>query len=39
VLAAQVNQAQSTARMGTDLVTLYQALGGGWEAQYPVRPD
>ncbi len=35
LLAAQVNQAQSTARMGTDLVTLYQALGGGWEAQYP----
>jgi NodT family efflux transporter outer membrane factor (OMF) lipoprotein len=35
LLAAQVSQAQSTARLGTDLVTLYQALGGGWEGQYP----
>jgi NodT family efflux transporter outer membrane factor (OMF) lipoprotein len=35
LLAAQVNQAQSTARLGTDLVTLYQALGGGWEERYP----
>ena len=33
LLSAQVNQAQSTARMGTDLVTLYQALGGGWGAR------
>ena len=37
LLSAQVNQAQSTARMGTDLVTLYQALGGGWEGQYPAK--
>ncbi len=36
LLAAQQNQAQSTQRLGTDLVTLYQALGGGWEGQYPV---
>ncbi|HTO62244.1 MAG TPA: TolC family protein, partial [Bradyrhizobium sp.] len=35
LLSAQVNQAQSTARLGTDLVTLYQALGGGWEQTYP----
>ena len=34
-LAAQQAQAQAVAQLGTDLVTLYQALGGGWEAQYP----
>jgi len=34
-LAAQTNQAQSVTRMATDLVTLYQALGGGWEPVYP----
>jgi NodT family efflux transporter outer membrane factor (OMF) lipoprotein len=34
-LAAQQAQAQATERMGTDLVTLYQALGGGWEQTYP----
>lgn len=37
-LQAQQNQAQSVQRMGTDLVTLYQALGGGWEQTYPDRP-
>ncbi len=34
-LQAQQNQAQSVERMGTDLVTLYQDLGGGWEQTYP----
>ena len=34
-LVAQQNQAQSLQKLGTDLVTLYQALGGGWEGQYP----
>ncbi len=34
-LAAQQNQAQSLEKLGTDLVTLYQALGGGWEGEYP----
>ncbi|MDE2238699.1 MAG: efflux transporter outer membrane subunit [Rhodospirillales bacterium] len=34
-LAAQQQQAQSLERLGTDLVTLYQALGGGWEGEYP----
>ncbi|MDE2458088.1 MAG: efflux transporter outer membrane subunit [Rhodospirillales bacterium] len=34
-LAAQQNQAESLQRLGTDLVTLYQALGGGWEEMYP----
>lgn len=36
-LAAQQEQAQSLERLGTDLVTLYQALGGGWEQTYPVQ--
>ena len=34
-LQAQQRQAQSAERMGTDLVTLYQALGGGWQETYP----
>ena len=34
-LAAQQNQADSLQKLGTDLVTLYQALGGGWEGAYP----
>jgi NodT family efflux transporter outer membrane factor (OMF) lipoprotein len=36
-LSAQQNQAQSVERLATDLVTLYQALGGGWEGVYPAR--
>lgn len=36
-LAAQQDQALSLQRLGTDLVTLYQALGGGWEQTYPVQ--
>ena len=35
-LQAQQQQAQSIERLGTDLVSLYQALGGGWEQTYPV---
>jgi NodT family efflux transporter outer membrane factor (OMF) lipoprotein len=34
-LSAQQSQAQSVQRLGTDLVTLYQALGGGWEQIFP----
>jgi NodT family efflux transporter outer membrane factor (OMF) lipoprotein len=34
-LSAQQNEAQSVARVSTDLVTLYQALGGGWEQVFP----
>ena len=37
-LQAQQNQAQSVTSLGTDLVSLYQALGGGWEQTYPVQP-
>lgn len=36
-LAAQQSQAMSMQRLGTDLVTLYQALGGGWEQTYPAQ--
>ena len=34
-LRAQQTQAGAVARLGTDLVTLYQALGGGWEGEFP----
>jgi len=34
-LTAQQNEAQSVERVSTDLVTLYQALGGGWEQVFP----
>jgi NodT family efflux transporter outer membrane factor (OMF) lipoprotein len=34
-LTAQQNEAQSIERESTDLVTLYQALGGGWEQTFP----
>ena len=34
-LSAQQGQAQAVATLGTDLVTLYQALGGGWQGVFP----
>jgi outer membrane protein TolC len=34
-LTAQQNQAEAVEKLGTDLVTLYQALGGGWEGTFP----
>ncbi len=34
-LNAQQSQAGAVSRVATDLVTLYQALGGGWEQTYP----
>lgn len=34
-LSAQQAEAQSLAKISTDLVTLYQALGGGWQQTYP----
>ena len=34
-LNAQQSQAQAVESLGTDLVTLYQALGGGWEGVFP----
>ena len=35
LLAAEQAKAQSQAAISTDLVRLYQALGGGWEQSYP----
>jgi outer membrane protein TolC len=37
VLGAEQTQAQSLAAISTDLVKLYQALGGGWEQTYPIK--
>jgi NodT family efflux transporter outer membrane factor (OMF) lipoprotein len=34
-LNSQQAQAKAVAQMSADLVTLYQALGGGWEQTYP----
>jgi NodT family efflux transporter outer membrane factor (OMF) lipoprotein len=36
LLSSQQQEAQAEQRLGTDIVTLYQALGGGWESTYPV---
>jgi NodT family efflux transporter outer membrane factor (OMF) lipoprotein len=35
VLQAELQEAQSRTSLGTDLVTLYKALGGGWEETLP----
>lgn len=35
LLAAEQQLADSTATVGTNLVQLYKALGGGWEREYP----
>ncbi len=37
-LAAQQGQAVAVETLGTDLVSLYQALGGGWEAEAAATP-
>jgi NodT family efflux transporter outer membrane factor (OMF) lipoprotein len=37
LLASQQQLASSTTTVSTDLVALYKALGGGWQASYPVR--
>ena len=34
-LNAQQTQAQAVERVATDLVTLYQPLGGGWQSTFP----
>ncbi len=36
LLAAELQLSESTTSLGTDLVALYKALGGGWETTYPV---
>lgn len=37
-LQAELQYAQSTASVSTDLVQLYKALGGGWELTFPEEP-
>ena len=37
VLGAEQTQARSLTAISTDLVKLYQALGGGWEQRYPTK--
>ncbi len=34
-LNAEQTQAQALEHLGTNLVTLYQALGGGWQGVFP----
>lgn len=38
VLAAEQQLSDSTATIGTNLVALYKALGGGWEPSYALTP-
>jgi NodT family efflux transporter outer membrane factor (OMF) lipoprotein len=38
LLAVEQQYTQSTTEIGTDLVALYKALGGGWEAALPDVP-
>ena len=38
VLSAEQQLADSTATIGTNLVALYKALGGGWETAYGLTP-
>jgi outer membrane protein TolC len=35
LLQAELQHVQSTSAVSTDLVQLYKALGGGWEATFP----
>jgi NodT family efflux transporter outer membrane factor (OMF) lipoprotein len=35
LLSSEQQEAQAEQRLATDLVTLYQALGGGWQQVYP----
>ena len=38
LLQAELQYAQSTAAVSTNLVQLYKALGGGWEGVFPEGP-
>jgi NodT family efflux transporter outer membrane factor (OMF) lipoprotein len=38
LLQAELQQAQSTTDVSTNLVQLYKALGGGWEQTFPEAP-
>ncbi|MGH6846746.1 MAG: TolC family protein, partial [Methylocella sp.] len=37
-LQAELQYAQSTTNVSTNLVQLYKALGGGWEQTFPEEP-
>ncbi len=39
LLGAEIQLAQSTTLVSTNLVLLYKALGGGWEQSYPLPPE
>jgi NodT family efflux transporter outer membrane factor (OMF) lipoprotein len=39
LLSTQQQLAQSTTNVSTDLVALYEALGGGWETNLPVQAN
>ncbi len=39
LLGAELQLAQSTTLVSTNLVLLYKALGGGWEQSYPLPPE
>ena len=38
LLLMQLNLSSSSATVNADLVTLYKALGGGWESRFPQEP-
>jgi NodT family efflux transporter outer membrane factor (OMF) lipoprotein len=38
LLAAQLELADSTTALSVNLVAIYKALGGGWEADFPLTP-
>jgi outer membrane protein TolC len=38
LLQAELQHAQSTTNVSTNLVQLYKALGGGWEQTFPEEP-
>jgi NodT family efflux transporter outer membrane factor (OMF) lipoprotein len=39
LLQAELQHAQSTTNVSTNLVQLYKALGGGWEQTFPEEPE
>jgi outer membrane protein TolC len=39
LLATEQQNADSMTAVSTDLVSLYKALGGGWESAFPRRGD
>lgn len=37
--SSEQQEVQSEQKLYTDIVTLYQALGGGWESTFPVAKN